>query len=216
MLKYWFPMTDGTSKNQGISDVKITDTNITANDNGKLGKCCEFNGTDSQILWNDTDIGDVLMGDFTICFWIYDTKGAARSDYFTTYNLSVANVGFSIEKNANKTFRLYWQGNPDYSIPTATFVVPDSEWVHMCVVHQDSDMKVYANGELLVETTVGTYTADKVKAYTKAALGRDTRTTTPTFSGFMNDFRLYDEALSPKLIKEISKGMVCHYTLNEN
>ena len=33
-------------------------------------------------------------------------------------------------------------------------------------------------------------------------------------SNYLNDFRIYDEALSPKQIKEISKGLVCHYKLD--
>jgi hypothetical protein len=31
--------------------------------------------------------------------------------------------------------------------------------------------------------------------------------------GGMNDLRIYDECLSQKQIKEISKGLICHYKL---
>ena len=32
----------------------------------------------------------------------------------------------------------------------------------------------------------------------------------------MNDFRIYDHALSPLEVKEISKGLILHYLLNRN
>ena len=33
------------------------------------------------------------------------------------------------------------------------------------------------------------------------------------YQGYLNDFRYYDECLSPKQIKEISKGLLLHYKL---
>lgn len=35
------------------------------------------------------------------------------------------------------------------------------------------------------------------------------------FEGYLNDFRIYNTCLSPRQIKEISKGLICHYSLGE-
>ena len=35
------------------------------------------------------------------------------------------------------------------------------------------------------------------------------------FEGYLNDFRIYNTCLSPRQVKEISKGLVCHYPLGE-
>lgn len=211
-LLYWLPMTDGTAKNQGLSNPTMTNTNITSYDSGKLGKCCSFNGTDSRILVEDTtNIGDILKEDFTICFWVYDAKEAARSCYFTTYNLDGVTAAFSIEKLASRGFRLYWAANPDWASITT---IPDNTWVHIAVVHKNNNMYVYINGDFVSKNETGTWSADKLGVLKKFALGRDYRTSTPVLLGYMNDFRIYNEALSPREIKEISKALVLHYTLS--
>lgn len=212
MLRVWMPMVNGTSNNQGLTNPTITDTNIVANANGKLGKCCEFNGTDSRILMEGDFGTSVLGGDWTICMWIYDTRGAARECYFSTYGLtSGVSGGISLEKTAAKGLRVYWNGNPDW---TTGFAVPDNEWFHLAVVHRDNNVYVYVNGQLTKSNTAGTFTASKVAAYTKAALGRDYHTTTPAHKGYLQDFRLYDTALDDRTIKKISHGLVFHYSLS--
>ena len=45
-------------------------------------------------------------------------------------------------------------------------------------------------------------------------LGRDYRTGETALNGRLNDFRIYDHCLSPKEVKEISKGLVLHYKLD--
>jgi hypothetical protein len=47
-------------------------------------------------------------------------------------------------------------------------------------------------------------------------LGRDSRTGTTAFNGRLNDFRIYDHALSEKEVKEIAKGLILHYKLDNN
>ena len=212
MLRVWMPMVNGTSNNQGLTNPTITDTNIVANANGKLGKCCEFNGTDSRILMEGDFGTSVLGGDWTMCMWIYDTRDAARGCYFSTYGLtSGVSGGISLEKLANKDLRVYWNGNPDW---TTGFTVQDDEWFHLAVVHRDNNVYVYVNGQLTKSNTAGTFTASKVASYTKAALGRDYRTTTPAHKGYLQDFRLYDTALDDRTIKKISQGLVFHYSLS--
>ena len=47
-LKIWLPL-NGTLDNQGLDDVVVTNNGATIDNNGKIGKCYNFNGNDSGI-----------------------------------------------------------------------------------------------------------------------------------------------------------------------
>ena len=210
-LQIWMPMTDGTSANQGLMDATIENTKIVANANGKLGKCCEFNGTDSRILINGDFGKTVLGGEWTVCMWIYDTKGAARGSYFTTYGITPGiSTGLSIEKTAAKALRVYWNASPDWN---TGYTIPDEQWFHLAVVHKEESCYIYINGEFITSRSNG-FKVVSVGNYTKAAIGRDYRTTTPAHKGRIQDFRFYTSALSDRQIKKISQGLLMHFSLS--
>lgn len=43
-LRVWLPL-NGTLENKGISNVTVTNNNVTIDNNGKIGKCYYFNGS---------------------------------------------------------------------------------------------------------------------------------------------------------------------------
>lgn len=197
--------------NQGYMNPLFENTNITENVKGKIGKCCYFNGTDSRILMKNVDFVTLLKNDFTISFWVNDIRPGERTCYFSTYNLtSGVSSGISIEKLANNRLRIYWVGSPDYQ---STLVVPDSTWTHLLIIHKNSNIYIYMNGEYQTERSDGTFTASKLGAYTNGAIGRDYRTTTPALMGYMNDFRIYDYALSSDEIEEAYNSLIIHLPL---
>ena len=82
-------------------------------------------------------------------------------------------------------------------------------WYHIAVVHSSGTLKIYINGELgsrdytmsqTIKLTAGTITIGGGMNATNAKLG-------------LQDFRLYNKALSAEEIKHISQGLVAHYTL---
>lgn len=142
--------------------------------------------------------------------WIYHADNS-RAILFGDYSLS-GSINFNIELNASHSVRFYWGGAPDTS--GSHTLVTQGGWTHIAIVYNGADIKFYKNG-ILTDTYVGTLTI-KNKNSGDYYLGRDTRTGTTALNGKMNDFRIYDHALSPLEIKKISKGLILHYLLNRN
>ena len=141
--------------------------------------------------------------------WIYHAD-ATRAILFGDFGLSGA-INFNIELTTSHTLRFYWNGSPDVAPGAA--VISQSTWAHAAYVYNGSSLKFYVNGELKY-TWSGTLAA-KTKSSGSYYLGRDSRTGATVLNGRLNDFRLYDHALSVKEVRELSKALVLHYKLDD-
>lgn len=203
-LKVWLPL-NGNLNNQGLSNINVINENATINTVGKIGSCYEFNGSTSRITINYLDAFKGGSNQFTYCSWIYDDDNNARSIYLGDYGTTGA-ININIEKNASNKVRFYWNGSPD---KVFNAVIPNQQWVHLAITYDGSIIKCYLNGVLQDSLTQALSEKNKTSGF--YGIGRDNRSDTTAFKGMMNDFRLYDECLSLKQIKEIAKGLVCHY-----
>ena len=84
----------------------------------------------------------------------------------------------------------------------------------MAVTYGDTKAKLYLNGELL--KTINSPTIKE--AHNFVIGGRSSNSANTSFTGvsaygYYNDVRIYDNCLSDKEVKEISKGLVLHYPL---
>lgn len=208
-LRVWLPL-NGDLRNNGLSDVTVTNNNATIDNNGKIGKCYSFNGSNSGITFTTNILEGFKNNDFSISFWAYSNDYGDRSIYIAT--VPVSGWGFSIEKTTAEKIRVYWQGSPDYV--ASDFIVPNQEWFHITVVIKNKNCYCYKNGQLINSKTDGTFLPTNLtNVWTSAMLGRDSRTGVTVLNGKINDFRWYDHALSLKEIKQISKGLILHYPL---
>lgn len=207
-LQVWLPL-NGMLENKGLSNVTVTNGGATVDNNGKIGKCYSFDGNDDYIAFSGNFFKGGTSYPFSICMWIYQND-TNRAVLFGDYNLS-GNLNFNIELRAatDPSVRFYWGGSPDLDLGT----IPSSQWTHLCITYDGTTLKQYNNGTL-VDSKV-TSLSNKTKSSGNFYIGRDSRTGVTALAGKVNDFRIYDHALSPKEVKEISKGLILHYKLND-
>lgn len=209
-LKLWLPL-NGNLDNQGLSSATITNNGATVNTSGKIGSCYSFDGNDDFISIDCQDLYRIFSGgtqQFTVAFWVYhadDTRAIILGDF----RLS-GSVDINIELSTDHKVRFYWDGTPDKTFNTAFAV---SEWTHCAIVYSGTEVQFYKNGILQSDKYTGTLST-KSKTSGLYYLGRDSRTGTTALNGRLNDFRIYDHALSAKEIAELAKGLVLHYTLS--
>ena len=211
-LKLWLPL-NGNLDNQGLSSAVITNYGATVNTSGKIGSCYSFDGSDDYISIDYSELYKIFKGgpqQFTIAFWIYHAD-TTRAIIFGDYNLA-GTIGFNIELTTEHQIRFYWNGSPDKKFAAATAIAA-SEWTHIVLTYDGSKINIYKNGILQLDSWSGTLVT-KNKTSGLFYLGRDSRTGATALNGKINDFRIYDTALSPREIKEIAKGLVLHYTLS--
>ena len=200
-LRVWLPLNNGNLQNQGLNKITITNNNWVSNANGKLGSCYySENGSHNCTISNYSDLQPSHTNSISICCWIKSTT----NDYI------VACSAFEFRGSASvQQFRL-GDGNTNTYIASTSGAIAADTWAHVCGVWDAKNKKVqyYVNGVLKAETTVS------------SDIGFNTISSSfrLPYNGtnvYMNDFRIYTgEALSVKQIKEIAKGLVCHYKLD--
>ena len=209
-LQIWLPL-NGNLTQQGLTSTAITNCGATVNNNGKIGKCYSFNGTGDYMY---TNYGlPKTVGSWSFCCWaklnnnsntmcLYSQRTTVVSDQRCIFLVSGKVIYFDDGSRIINTLDT-----------SATL----TNWTHYAFVRDASKLYVYINGELALNTSITT-TPSTVGSYTMFGSSQysDTGASGNFLNGYMNDIRVYDEALPPKIIKELSRGMVLHYPLNGN
>ena len=199
-LQVWLPLNkDGAVKNQGLANINITST-ATYNTSGKLGGSYDFSDSSKRISFpsqswmapNDTN-------SISIAMWV-------KADSF---NYIIATTAFEYRLLSNGfMWRLGNSVTNTFSVQTSEITFTTGIWYHLCGTWNAKNKKltVYVNGELVKEATSTLTSYNGISSTINLVYGG---------SWNINDFRFYDHCLSPKEVKEISKGLVLHYPLND-
>lgn len=200
----WLPL-NGDLRNNGLNGITVdVATTTTFATNGKMGKALSGGkiripaSYASQIFNNDA---------MTIAFW-YNNNGNTSNHAICGFQGNTE--GDSSAVRSYDFFNYPTANDFHYSMGTLgggtiTGIIPDNTWVHFCIRWDGTNLKIYINGELQVTRTgSSSFTFDK--SY-YISFGH---------TQMLNDFRIYDTALSDYEIKLLSQGLVLHYPLDRN
>lgn len=207
-LQIWLPL-DGNINNQGLSDVKIYGA-PTSWQEGKIGKCAKFNG-DYKIIYTETTHEFDYTDNFSWACWVLPVySGTAYQYIFSVGRADYGSYGYGARLVSATRINIRY-GNVEWGISCEA-----SKWIHIAFVKRDKNIRIYKNGSLYRSITYGGATP----TYTESvglALGcfrYNVGNRYPSFCS-INDFRLYNTPLTDRQVREISKGLVCHYPLGE-
>lgn len=200
---------NNSMNNQGLLG-ELTQTNATSYVDGKLGKAMSTGGykmsaeQTAQVLNNEQ---------ISICFWVY-----INADDGATDNRAMFFGNSDIGSNNNRKFSLFnyptvndfhwsWMNdtaNNTFVVGVLSGVLPSYKWTHVAITYQNPHGTVYINGEKV--TTFTGVSNSSTFAYETQVIHN---------SSYLkwNDYRIYNHCISAKEVKEISKGLVCHYPL---
>lgn len=207
-LQIWLPL-NGSIYNQGLDGDAITNSSgITYASIGKIG-------SQSLLSGSMTTSKNYLGYEGTICFWIYITENSNKGMLYgnSDTGASLYNRKWSLFLYPTRNDLHCWgcQKDSKNNSPNGNWqlngVIPDNKWTHICITHNRSMQYIYINGIQVAHKewdSSGDITFDVSTPLMKNDVGR-----------YLQDYRIYDNCLSPKQVKEISKGLICHYLLGE-
>lgn len=200
-LQVWLPL-NGSLNNHGVANATPTNYGATVNTIGKIGQCYQFNGSSHYI---DSGYGNgVNNKELSITMWVKPLATLNDKIVFGCNNGTEQRLYIGIKNNTyNLAFGASSWGR------TSNAPVVTNQWDFLAIVINNYKATLYCNGVEVESSTQPNfnfpsnfYVGGRPGGYFANVL--------------VNDFRIYDHCLSQKEMKEISKGLCLHYTLNNN
>ena len=221
-LQVWLPLNRDLN-NYGLCNVSthpINSASVTTNGGGKLGNCLSLS-SDGQAVSLDSYM-DVCSTHtrYSMSAWVYMSSTA------TNHSSSILSSGDWNSGSSQFCFGLYNYSSNGYwkiLVPnksswsngiSLSSSIKLNTWYNICITYDGSTTRGYVNGEY-----VGSYAGGGITSSSNSKnlyIGSATYYNGFTLKGSMNDVRVYDHCLSVKEVKEISKGLLCHYKLDNN
>ena len=195
-LQVWLPL-NGSLENRGLSNTTLGGTYSPTYIDGKIGKC--MNCSTTVKLTPSTPmkstkysfaawIKSAIVTSSSTVWWKIFRMNYSDSTYHTLYTADSGSGRYKMEYN------------PEYNVYCDTQV-----WQHLVFTIDGAKITAYLNG-----TLVGSSTGSNAeRTLSSIEVGGNANV-------WLNDVRVYDHILSPKEVKEISKALCLHYTLNNN
>ena len=200
-LLVWLPLIKNTN-NQGVGNFQITATNASTYSAGKIGNALNFSNT--YLTLNPAPL-NASTKEFSFAFWYKPNGANSDQAIYVGRNANVAPT-FSLWNQASNTFII-----DDGARHTFNYKAVADTWQHLVFTRDESNIKLYVNGELFQTVTSTSFT--KCGA-TTATIGRKPEDGSCYVTGQINDYRIYDHVLSVREIKELSKGLMTHLPLS--
>lgn len=208
-LQIWLPL-NGNINNQGLANITTSASGLTSV-GGKLGSGYRFdNGSQSGAgISINSNLLDILGSKNSIAVWIkpYGNHVHYNGTILSSGNWNGDCWAFGVSQD-NTQVDLF---GDRYN----TFIncsVPVNTWTHLACINDGTTAYLYKNGEYVGSSAASSISkSDATNTY----VGRETYASGYFgFNGAIQDLRVYDHCLSPKEVKEISKGLVLHYPMN--
>lgn len=222
-LLAWYPLTSN-GKNQGLDGIDLSTMGTVEYTAGKLGNSAVFVGNTANCLHRP--YFSELKTNFTWCCWFKinaETEKAYQFILSQGRDYEILGFNIYISQYSGTTLCVNYGNVTPKTMEersNRTLTVAKCElntWYHVAVTVNESAIKVYLNGEL---KATGVYDFPDYKYANEGfVIGKmahqytDTKNYFP-FYGQICDVRVYDEVISLKEIKELSKGLMLHYKLS--
>ena len=206
-LKAWYPF-DGDFKNYGVGNLNLIQvTAPTYVTPGKLGSKALSTGS---FKWTAEQTASVFNNQtISIAFWIkiIDASGSQilfgnnDSRHYALFNYQTMNDLHFSWKNESTDAAPWTNGN---TVVSGAF--PTNTWTHCCIVYDNPKGYIYINGELVHEFSGANPTT---------SFDEETIIIHNSSKRYLQDFRVYDHALSPREAKLLAQGLILHLPLKD-
>jgi len=161
---------------------------------GKLGNGVQLDGVDDYVALPAKLVNN--LADFSVAAWVFWEGGRNWTRIFD-FGSGPTHYMFLTPQAEDGSMRFVinlMNGWGDQALTTAA--LPTGQWVHLAVTLSGSTGTLYVNGSAVATNTAMTHAPFRMRSTTQNWLGRSQFPRDPYFKGKIDDFRIYNGALS--------------------
>ena len=189
---------DGNTKDSTINLNHSATCGTISYTTGKVGtQAIALNGTDAFVQL-PTNVAN--QKEITIAAWVY-WRGASAWQRIFDFGIDQTHYLFLSPSSSTGQLRYAIRNGGAEQLLNAT-ALSIGKWSHVAVTINSAGTHIYVNGKLVVESTVITTSPLDFKPILNY-IGRSQFTTDPLLNGYVDDFRVYNYALTATEIAQI-------------
>ena len=172
---------------------------------GRSGNAVSLDGVDDYLALPTGVVSD--LSDFTIATWVY-WNASRNSARIFDFGSNTGYYMFLTPRESNGTARFAITNSTYYGEQniSCNAAVPVGQWVHVAVTLSGTTGTVYINGNVVGTNTSMTFAPFRIGSTTQNWIGRSQYSADPYFNGKLEDFRIYNGALSASEIAALIQG----------
>jgi len=211
-LVAWYKFDDTNDSNPTSTKYNLTNNAVTFVD-GKINKCALFDHSSDLLSASTINLSNLLGTEFTFSLWVKVKSGiSAYGQVFQYFQDNNNNIYFR-RQNANRFAFWIWQNGylgGGVALDMPNYIV--DQWNHYVITYTGTEAKAYVNG-ILHQTDAKDGTEFNIGNST-LRIG-DRNDLDQHFYGEIDDFRIYNKALSATEISDLySQYNQTPYTVN--
>jgi hypothetical protein len=162
---------------------------------GRSGNAVSLNGSNGYLELPPGVVSD--LSDFTIATWVYWNASQTWARIFD-FGSGTGQYLFLTPRSGSGTarFAMTVNGNFGEQVISGTAPLPTGQWVHVAVTLSGATGTLYVNGNAVGSNTEMTHAPFRLAPTTQNWIGRSQYSGDPYFNGKLDDFRIYNGALS--------------------
>ena len=214
-LIHWWPLNGDTQDR--ITNTKLTNNGATVASNGKTGQCYSFNGsTNLTISYSSLNTLGSNPAQFSFAFWIkLNSAWTGWGQVFTIGRNGASwtdiRIGFDVASDKTGYFTIS-DGTTTTSYGGPKHILTVGKWHHIAATFDNKEMKLFVDGQPASTPRATASVLPSLSSDTIIAIGGNN---SEKGECDMSDVRIYDHALSPVEIKELSKALILHYSFDD-
>ena len=173
---------------------------------GRFGNALRLQSSGSQYVRLPNGIVSGL-NDFTIATWINPSTMATWARIFDFGNGTNTNMFLTLRASSNNQprFAIRVNGSSEQQLTAGSgFTLSANTWYHIAITKSGNTARMYLNGRLAATNTSMTFNPSDMGVTTNNWIGRSQYSADPYLNGMVDEFSIYDYALSEEEIKALT------------